>query len=352
MRGDGSRASQVLPTRAEAEAVVEGARVTAESIGRTVSGALDAYEEHQTAKGNRPQSVRLTRHRLSTFFTDPGLMLDDLTRPRCASYYDALRKRLATDTHRNTLAEARSFLRWCVARRWLRRNPLDGVEGQGARSHGKPQLHIDEARLWTARALELAPSQPGAVAALMTLFMDLRASEIVGLRVRDIDDGGALVWIERGKTRRARRTLEVPVELRPHLLRLTAERSADEWVYRADRGETGHPWRDWPREWVQRICLDVGVRAVTAHGMRGLHATLAVARGVTPREVADAMGHESPTTTLRSYATPEALATARQRAALTVLAGGKGARNDVQADRSAGKQGSGGGSEGGDSTAV
>ena len=40
--------------------------------------------------------------------------------------------------------------------RGLKASPLDGIEGLGKRRHGKPQLRIDEARKWTATALELA----------------------------------------------------------------------------------------------------------------------------------------------------------------------------------------------------
>lgn len=43
-------------------------------------------------------------------------------------------KPFAVDSHRNMLAEARSLLKWCVARRWLAQNPLDGVEGKGGQT--------------------------------------------------------------------------------------------------------------------------------------------------------------------------------------------------------------------------
>jgi hypothetical protein len=52
------------------------------------------------------------------------------------------------------LAEAKSFLGWCVGKRWLARNPLDEVVGVGKRRHRKAQLRINEARRWQAKALE------------------------------------------------------------------------------------------------------------------------------------------------------------------------------------------------------
>ncbi len=85
----------------------------------------------------------------------------------------------------------------------------------------------------------------------------------------------------------------------------------------------GQHWRDWPREWVQRICDLAKVPKVTAHGMRGLHSTLAVDAGVSSHAVANALGHESFATTAQSYAKPEALTRAKQRRVLTVLAGGR-----------------------------
>ena len=62
---------------------------------------------------------------------------------------------------------------------------------------------------------------------------------------------------------------------------------------------------------------------VTAHGMRGLHGTLAVERGATTHVVAQALGHESETTSRQSYIAREAITGADQRRVLTVLAGGR-----------------------------
>ncbi len=81
--------------------------------------------------------------------------------------------------------------------------------------------------------------------------------------------------------------------------------------------------RDWPRKWVQRICKLAEVPEVTAHGMRGLHSTLAVDAGISGHAVASALGHESFKTTVQSYAKPEALTRAKQHRVLKVLAGGR-----------------------------
>ena len=62
---------------------------------------------------------------------------------------------------------------------------------------------------------------------------------------------------------------------------------------------------------------------MTAHGMRGLHSTLALEHGASAHVVALSLGPESFATTLESYAKPEALEGAKQRRVMTVLQGGK-----------------------------
>ena len=57
----------------------------------------------------------------------------------------------------------------------------------------------------------------GALGAMVTLLLGLRAGEVVSRIVRDLDNGGRLLWIPSSKTEAGRRTLEVPEVLQPHL---------------------------------------------------------------------------------------------------------------------------------------
>ena len=151
---------------------------------------------------------------------------------------------------------------------------------------------------------------------MMTLLMGMRCIEIVSRVVRDLDDDGRLLWIPDSKTTKGRRTLLVPDELQSYLKRLAEGKAPTDALF-------GVHDRDWPRHWVQRICREADVPVVTAHGQRGLHATLAVEAGVTARAVADALGHESFKTTTQSYAQPSGVGLAQQTRVLTVLQGGK-----------------------------
>lgn len=336
----GERRPISFPTRERAEAYKALYESEIDRTDKTVDQAIDLYEKHLIGKGNKPTSYKETVRRLRRFFPDLAIELASLTAKTCERLYEELATTpiakgknedgtprlvaMRPDSHRNILLEARSFLRWCVGKSWLPRNPLDGLAGQGARTHGKAQLRLDEARAWMKVALRRAVTEPGAVAALLALLMGLRASEIIGLLVRDVDDEARLLWVaeerRRRKTAAARRQIEVPPELRPFLASLSKDRPRIDLLF-------GQHWRDWPREWVQRICEEAGVPLVTAHGLRDTFATIgtmdAVARGLSLGDVATTMGHESFTTTEQSYVDPRALEDARRRRALRVLNGGR-----------------------------
>jgi integrase len=224
----------------------------------------------------------------------------------------------SVDSQRNILAEARTFLKWCVqTKKWLATNPLADIQGVGKRRHGKPQLRIDEARRWLAVASQLAEDgDAGAIAAMTTLLMGMRSSEVIERVVRDLDDGGRQLWIPDSKTLAGRRRLEVPEVLQPHLRGLSEAKLPNALLF-------GHHWRDWPRKQVKRICELAKVPTVCAHSMRGLHSTLAIEAGTTAHAVASSLGHESPTVTLRSYVAPGTAQRANSRRILTVLKGGQ-----------------------------
>ena len=159
----------------------------------------------------------------------------------------------------------------------------------------------------------LPPNLDGLLTTFLQGFMTV--AEVASRIVRDLDDEGRLLWIPDSKTEAGKRTLQVSDLLRPYLVALAEGKKVEELLF-------GYHDRNWPRKWVARICKAAGVPRVTAHGMRGLHGTLAVETGLSAHAVAAALGHESVTTTLQSYAKAGAGASARQEKVLTVLAGG------------------------------
>ena len=323
----GTKSSFLYATEEEAEQVKKSIlRAAKANESKTVDEALEMYEMYlREEKQNKRTSVDATVIRLRSFLPDREMMVNAISLEKAQGYYTAYRttpcprtqRPPSVDTHRNVLSEAKTFFAWCVKKRLAKANPFAKVEGVGRRQHGKPQLRVDESRKWLKAAVELAElGDPGAVAAMMTLLLGMRSLEVVSRVVRDVDDEGRLLWIPCSKTKAGKRTLEVPQVLQPFLLRLAVNRPPEEPLL-------GQHWRDWPRKEVQRICERAGVMKVTAHGMRGLHSTLAVQSGITGHVVAAALGHESFSTTVQSYAKPEAVASAKQQTVLKVLTGGR-----------------------------
>lgn len=330
-RGRGS--TRVFPTREAAESWRDRINADAAKLPDSVSvdEGIDEYEKYLVAKGNKPTSYKETIRRLRRFFSKHlNTSMDALTPNQAASCYrdlvdipitvgkgeGAVTRQMSAASHRNMLLEARSFLRWCVGKHYAARNALESVKGEGRAKKGKAQLRIDEARAWTREALRLAhDGETGAIAALLTITLGLRASEVTARLVRDVDDGGRLFWVDGTKTDAARRVLQIPDFIQPLLLELARGRRGGDLLF-------GKHWRDWPREWVQKICDAAKVPRVTAHGMRGTAASLAAEAGNIGLAVATSLGHEDWEMTASAYADKGSVERAKQRAGWKVLNGG------------------------------
>ncbi|MBA3461076.1 MAG: site-specific integrase [Deltaproteobacteria bacterium] len=354
----GRRESVKFESEAKALRYMELLLASLDREEHTTETALDAYETFLGEKGNKERSTVTTLWSIREFFPT-ALPLQLLSAKRCEAHYLDLRTRLSertkkpmsADTHRNVLAQTKSFLAWCVAKGWLRENPCEKVKGIGKRRpRGKSlglegnTLRVKEARAWYLKALELAErGDVGATAALVALLLGMRASEITSRRVRDLDEDeapGDLLWIPCSKTPAGRRTLEVPEVLRPLLVRCAKDKHRDAFLFQATReGPTSKDpetpeaaarealegrahWRDWIIGNVRRICQKAGVPEVTAHALRGLLATLTAERGLAGHLIAATLGHEDERTTMHAYAAPGAAAAGANRRGLVLLEGG------------------------------
>lgn len=311
----GKRVSRVYPTRAEAQLYVESLRLEYQAQDVTVSAAIDQHLASKRESGILDGSAKTVGFRLRDMFDGLGDdWLSDLTPDACQAAYDRLRQRRKVDTHRNTLANSRTFLEWCIGRGYLERNPMSGVVGQGRRHRGKEQLRTDEARRLIAVALELGRAgDRGAVATATVLILGLRGGECAAIQARDLDDGGRLLVIPKAKTEAGVRRLAIPEVLQPVLKMIAPD------VGPLFPGADQH----WVRYHVRRLCRLAAVPPITSHGLRGTHATLATSYGTTSEAVAAQLGHEGPRVTEASYIAPGAADEARAKRAWDVLQGGK-----------------------------
>jgi len=281
-----------------AAAVTQEALQAAKQAGLTVEKAIAVYESQLAANGLKERSVATTCYRLRKFFGPvSSVPVASLTPTQARGLYAAFTG--SVDSRLNALAEAKTFSARAKANGWTDALLLADVHGEGRRKYGKTKLSLDESRKFLAACLQLAASddlqrQTAGVASAIALVFGLRASEITGLQVRDLDAGGTIIRINKAKTRAGIRALQVPEWFRPYLQRLAENKvPTDPLVGRE---------RTWLHRTVRSICRMAGVTEVPPHGLRGTHADLALTAAATPKAVSQALGHESLTTTYRHYA--------------------------------------------------
>ncbi len=179
----------------------------------TIANVLEEWLEHKAQTGIKSISVSLIRRCLLPFLPTEKT-LGQMTPQLAASLYLVETKRkgrlgiVRPATHHKTLGFAKELFGWTVERGYLRENPFAKVKRIGRASAGKLQLREDEAQRLNTQLIEASTQDNLALALLVQLVMGLRSSEVLGLRVRDLDADATILVIEGTKTRNARRRLK------------------------------------------------------------------------------------------------------------------------------------------------
>jgi integrase len=306
----------------QANAYINGARDEAQ--GHTVKDAVNALLAEMKANEDRDGSIATAEFRLHHFFQLPA----NDARPvrwlqhRGAELYRAAMVARSTDTHHAELALAKRVGDIAVKQRWLRSNPFAGIEPIGRKVHGsaKPRLRVDESRTLRTWCLEHG-SEPRAIVTLAYLLLGARASELVKRDVRDLDDNGRLLWIDRTKTLAGRRRLQLPDELSELLLAMVKGRKPDAPLFAKEDGSRAT--RHWANYHVKAVCKAAGVPVLAPQALRRTQSDLATDAGIAAIEVARHLGHSSTTVTDRSYRDRQVTQDASGERAFKVIAGGK-----------------------------
>ena len=313
------RRSLWCQTQQEAERLkAQIERTIADQSVRTVGDTLAEYLGQLRRNGLKEASLSCIELRLLRFLS-PERSLGSITASTAAELYSDETQRVtkygkpvSACTHRMLLRQTKAFFRWVVEeRKYLPENPFEKVKPVGRINTGKTQLSIDEARKLNAWLITRAESgDEGATAVLMQLVLGLRSSEVLGRKVRDLDDSGRALAIPGGKTKNARRWLTIESEpLRALLQRQTAGKRPEDLLFGSGKPLTN----DYLWDRLQRYCGLAGVPKVCPHSLRGLHSTIAMERGATSGVVAAALGHGSFAVTARHYVHPDTLANAKAR---------------------------------------
>jgi integrase len=311
--------SEALKLKAELEQALQ-------QSDRTIGSALSEFIQVNRKRGLKEISLKNLEYKLSCFLP-LGKTLCSLTAEQAQTLYEAETEKksrfghpMRAMTHHYVLRQAKRFFKWACEQGYTRLNPFEKVRPIGKPNVGKDQLRIDEARQFTdVLVTDAKEGKLGAIAVLTQLMLGLRTSEVLERQVRDLDDGGRVFWVPSGKTKNARRRLDVPAVLQPILVKLAQGRQPDGLLFPGSRGQRRpNTWL-----WVQvtTYCERAGLRRVCPHSLRGLHSSLAIASGCTSVAVASALGHGSFGVTAKHYVDPDTLRNTKARQVVDTLAG-------------------------------
>lgn len=299
-RIDGSRGYRAFQNAADATAFITDAQQYLVKDGRPIEEVIEAYVASQTLL--RASSRTTLRYRLRAICKGRERLPIELF-PWAGAWGEHIQQQ-SGDSQHGILAA----LQGLVAYAKLRGEPLKELKVSKTRNEGKPQLRISEAKRFIACAL--GAGDPLAVAAATMAVTGLRPGEVMALMARDCDDGASVIWVERGKTRKARRTIDVEPAFRAVLAKVTVGKAAGDLLFSFEgkrRRPNTNPTKariDALLRRVRQLCKEAGVPEVVSHSLRGLNATLRTLGGSSHQAIADALGHESFRTTSRHYLDP------------------------------------------------
>lgn len=297
----------------------------------TVADAIERFIVETKVELERRKATQTnTRNGLRRFFNIKpdnalgAMPVQMLTPAYCKKLFTEQRMSWSPDTSHGSLHCARTFARWCIASKLLREDPVAELkEPRKKTKHGKTVLTIDESRALTLYCVNLAHEAlkgedprrdmerlQRATATLLCLLLGVRAGEVVGRLVRDIDDRGTVLrivpYVDMGiflKTDHSARSLRLPAMIQPLVAGLAKGKRPMEPLFdavegRGKKGKERKPGRKnarWVHRAVTELCAAAGVTVTCPHGLRHTQITHARAAGNSANLVMAAMGFTGPT---------------------------------------------------------
>ena len=268
----GRKKSVTAESRAAAEALiplVEEQLRRQDSLGPGLHDAIAQYLAHKASVAG-PLWVKTLGERLRAFL--PDVPVSQLTPQQAAALYLKETQRIgkfgvvSAATHHATLRNAKEFFRWLCKRELARGNPFEKVDPIGRASAGKPQPRETDARKLDALLFAQARAgDEGSLALLMQIYLGLRSDEVLSLHVSAVEREGHKITIVRGKTRNARRSLEVYPELAALLWAHCAGRPESERVFAANLPKKPKP--DWMYKRLHKRCAELGLPKFCPHSL-------------------------------------------------------------------------------------
>ena len=269
--------------------------------------AFDRHLERQRGctEGTRKHFRREARALLVRVFPDQRINWGSLTAGQIADFVSGRAQRLSLVSRQNPATAIRSLLRFLTGEGLIRVGLEGAVPPIWRSKHATVPRHVSAEQLENTLAL-CASEGPGAMRdramLLLSARLGLRPSEVLRLRLQDLDWTAGSVLIRAGKTNRER-VLPLPEDAGTALanyLREARPVSTERAVF-LSRGP-GHPpirSNGFMSKLVNRLLRQAGIGAPCsgAYVLRHTLATTMVRSGASFKEVADILGHGSLTTT-------------------------------------------------------
>jgi integrase len=201
----------------------------------TVGGALDTYLADLAVAGRAKTTLELYRYLLGSLTrrVGPGRTLVSVRREDIVTFLGQVRERGTAQSYVNLTAHVtKGFLAWCVRQGYIVRNPMEGMVLP--REHPQPRhpFTSDEVR----RLIVAADTPLARAAVLLLLDTGMRASELAGLGLADVDfDSDTLTVHGKGAKVRLVALNEGPREALLAYLASRAQEDGRVWPERFDR---------------------------------------------------------------------------------------------------------------------
>ncbi len=310
-------------TQAEARKKMEEVkRQVADGVYSDSKHTVRTYLEHwlkEKARSVKPRTAELYREQAQRYVY-PHIGQVHLTK-LTPLHIQTLISKLADNIGANTANKVRTLLfnalKQAVLWQLIPRNPCEAV--------AKLKEETKEMIIWTPDEtlafIETAHSHRLFAAFYLAIFTGLRRGEILGLRWQDIDDDVIRVkqsltilsgkpHLTTPKTSKGQRSLTVSENVvkiltehqqlqKSEAVYLGESLPETDLVFTSQVGTPVHP-RNFERAFKQLI-KQAGVSSINLHGLRHLHVSLLVSKGLDLRAIADRVGHKNPSFTLDVY---------------------------------------------------
>jgi integrase len=287
-------------TKAAAQKFIDTFRAEVKRNDIDVEGAFDGYLSHlKEDLGRKDTHIATTNHRLGIFLKPfAQLKIKHLSPEKMNQLLTMYKEGHAVATRKSAVRQAKTWGSWLVEKGYLASNPASKLKIIETANAGKLQLRRTESQRLSAACIDAYnKGNEAGLMVLMALGLGLRVKEIRLRLVRDIDDDCRLLWVGKTKTRAGQRQLELPEYIAELLRKQIEGKTPMDYVFKYRSPHV-------ICQWTKKFCKDIGAAIVTAQGLRGGFATLALVQGVAIQAVASTLGHAGTGVTRGHYAEP------------------------------------------------